>query len=125
MEFPTIVGSGKYIASQKPAAGTLVLDGKMKLYLYTSESEERQNTAKVPNVVGETAAAAIQSLINQDFSVMVDGKSYYDDVTFARVVSQSVTPGTYLTKGSTVELYFDTRDRDDADGWWTQEEVYG
>ncbi len=126
-EFPTIVGAGKYIASQQPAAGTLVLDGKLKLYLYTSESAESGNTAKVPNVTGSTAASAIQSLINAGFNVTVDGKSYYDDVTFAKVVSQSVAPGTPLPKGSIVELYFDSSDEDDIGGWWDYEdgEVYG
>ena len=121
-EFPTIVGSGKYIASQQPAAGTYVLEGKLKLHLYTSLSEERDNTAKVPNVVGSTAAAAIQSLINQGFSVKVDGKSYYEDVTFAKVIGQSVKPGEYITKGSTVVLYFDGIDEDDANGWWTHDD---
>ncbi len=126
-EFPTIVGAGKYIASQQPAAGTLVLDGKLKLYLYTSLSEEKANTAKVPNVTGQTAAAAIQILINRGFNVMVDGKSYYDDVTAAVVVGQSEAPDSVLIKGSVVELYFDSFDADDAGGWWTQDgdKVYG
>jgi stage V sporulation protein D (sporulation-specific penicillin-binding protein) len=125
-EFPTIVGTGKYIASQQPAAGTYVLEGKLKLYLYTSLTDERQNTEKVPSVVGDTAAAAIQILINRGFSVKVDGKSYYDDVKSAKVVAQSVAPGTYLTKGSVIELYFETSDSDDAGDWWThEEEIYG
>ncbi len=125
-EFPTIVGSGKYIASQQPAAGTYVLDGKLKLYLYTSLSEEKANTARVPNVIGSTAASAIQTLINAGFNVAVDGKSYYDAPTFAKVVSQSVAPGSDLIRGTTIELYFDTFDSDDVGNWWTNEdEIYG
>ena len=72
--------------------------------------------------MGSTAAAAIQSLINQGFSVKVDGKSYYEDVTFAKVIGQSVKPGEYITKGSTVVLYFDGIDEDDANGWWTHDD---
>ena len=128
VDFPTIVGTGKYIASQQPAAGTYVVDGKLNLHLYTSLSEERANTAKVPDVKGKTAAAAIQILINRGFNVTVSGKSYYEDVTAAVVTGQSVAPDTELIKGSTVELYFDTFDSDDANGWWTHEgddKVYG
>ena len=127
-EFPEIVGTGSYIASQQPAAGTLVVNnGKLKLYLYTSQSAENTNLAKVPNVVGSTAAASIQSLVNNGFNVMIDGKEYYDDVNFAKVISQSVAPGESLPKGSVIELYFGSSGTDDAGDWWTHEDetVYG
>ncbi len=123
-EFPEIIGDGKYVASQLPAGGTEVLDGKLKLYLYTSKSEENRNTVKVPDVLGDTAAAAIQTLINQGLNVSVIGKNYYDDITFAKVLAQSVQPGTYLPRGSVVELYFGADDDTDVsdEDWWTHED---
>ena len=112
-ELPTIIGGGTNIIAQYPAPGSEVLDGKLKLYLYTSNEAASNNMGKVPDVRGSTAAAAIQNLINQGFNVAVYGANYYKDVTFAKVVSQSVSPGTLMVKGSIVELYFDSYDADD------------
>ena len=119
-ELPEIIGGGEHIIAQYPAAGTKVLDGKLRLYLYTSNEAADTNTAKVPDVTGYTAAAAIQNLINQGFNVAVYGTNYYKDVTFAKVVSQSVEPGTVLVKGSLVKLYFDSYDADD-EAWWPED----
>ena len=80
--------------------------------MYTSKSLENYNQATVPNVVGMTAAAATQTLINRGFNVRIVGASYYNpengiDSKTAVVISQSVDKGTIMTKGSVVTLYFD------------------
>lgn len=122
--FPEIVGSGNIINSQSPAAGELVMNGKLKLYLYAGNGTA--GSVKVPNVVGLKAAAAIQSLINNGFNVVLDGKQYYDDVNSAIVAHQSTQPGEYLPKGSVIELYFADTGEDDVGDWWTHEdEIYG
>lgn len=115
-----IIGDGNVIRYQMPAAGTYVKETGAKIYMYTSKSLENYNQVTVPNVVGMTAAAATQTLINRGFNVKIVGASYYNpsegiDSKTAKVLSQSVEKGTIMTKGSLVILYFD-ESTDDGQG---------
>ena len=85
--------------------------------MFTSKSLESYNQVTVPNVVGMTAAAATQTLINRGFNVRIVGASYYNpsegvDSKTAKVLSQSVAKGTIMTKGSVITLYFDEQSDD-------------
>ena len=77
------------------------------MYLYTSKSLQNESVTAVPNVVGMNAVAAIQTMINRGFNVVVVGSEYYKHSNTATVKSQSVAQGTIMTKGSVITLYFD------------------
>lgn len=110
-----IVGSGRIIHSQNPAAGTYVKDVGSKVILYTDSSLRDGNVETVPRLVGMTAAAANKTLINKGFNVVIVGSSYYKNSTTATVKAQSVEAGTILEKGSVITLYFDSESDSDTE----------
>jgi len=112
-----IIGDGNVVRYQMPAAGTSVKENGAKIYMYTSKSLENYNQVTVPNVVGMTAMAATQTLINRGFNVRIVGASYYNpengmDSKSAKVLSQSAAKGTIMTRGSVITLYFDEQSDD-------------
>lgn len=100
-----IVGSGSVVTSQIPAAGTMVLKSSAKLILYTG-NEEPQNTIKVPDVTGKTAAAANQTLINSGFNIKIEGSKYYHEGGAATVESQFPAAGEMVPAGTVITVNF-------------------
>lgn len=102
------------IRAQMPEAGTTVKKSGSKVILYAYKSLQNDNMVAVPNVVGMTAAAANQTLINKGFNIVIVGAAYYKNTSTATVKSQSAKGGTIMVKGSVVVLYFDGADADDV-----------
>lgn len=108
-----IVGDPEGIVyRQYPESESVIEKKSGKVVLYTSRDAEPQ-TVTVPNVVGMTAAAANQTLINHGFNIRIRGTKNYLSGTGAVVIAQSVAAGENAPKGSVIEVTF--RYLDDAD----------
>ena len=103
------------IYKQYPEAGTVIEKASGKIIFYT-DKETSPDTVTVPDVMGMTAVAANQTLVNAGFNIRILGTKNYLSGTGAVVVAQSVPKGTVLPRGSVVEVTFryldDTNDGD-------------
>ncbi len=100
-----IVGNGETVTSQIPEAGTKVLASGAKLILYTGD-EKPQDTVKVPDLRGKTAAAANQILINSGLNIKIEGSKYYYEGGAATVKSQSAEAGATVPRGTVITVNF-------------------
>jgi len=100
------------VTSQLPAAGSYVERDSAKIVLYIGGAEE-EATVKVPDLVGRTAAAANQILINLGLNVKIEGTPSYLSGTNTIVYSQSVEAGTMVARGTVVTLNFRSMDGDE------------
>ena len=107
-----VVGSGDLIYAQSPEPGTRVEKDGAVLIVYTDRNAE-QKTVKVPDLSGKTAVAASQLLANSNLNIKISGTYNYMSGTAATVYAQSIEPGTEVTIGTTVTVYF--RDENVAD----------
>lgn len=98
-----IVGEGKFVTSQVPAAGTSVEKGSAKVIFYLGDSQP-EKTVTVPNVIGKTANAANSLIINSGFNIKIQGSNNYLSGTGAVVVSQYPAAGEKLKKGDVVTI---------------------
>jgi len=99
LDIVEIVGSGDTITLQVPAAGSKINKENGRLILYTG-SETAELTIKVPDLSGMSAAAANEKLINLGMNVAISGSAG----TGATVVEQSITPGTYVSRGTMITI---------------------
>ena len=101
-----VVGSGNVVSSQLPAAGSYVESGGGTVVLYTGKSEP-ENSVKVPDLMGKTAALANQTLVNLGLNVKIEGTPHYltgnEKIV---VVEQSHAAGSYVPKGTVVTITF-------------------
>ncbi len=96
------VGNGSTVLAQSPAAGTLLYRESGKVILYTTEEKA---LTKVPNLVSKTLAEAIPLLSNEGCNVAIIGVSTQSTVAKeAKVVSQSLPPGSTVTRGTVITL---------------------
>ncbi|MBM6925131.1 penicillin-binding transpeptidase domain-containing protein [Pseudoflavonifractor phocaeensis] len=96
------VGEGDTITGQIPANGASIPGGsQVVVYLGVDVPTDQ---VQVPNVIGLTAEQAQAKLAEVDLYLRVSGASQYGD----NVVSyeQSVTAGTLVDRGSTIEVRF-------------------
>lgn len=93
------------IYKQYPEAGTVVEKNSGVIVFYT-DKEANETTVTVPNLVGMTAAAANQTLIDAGLNIRIQGTKNYLSGTGATAVSQSIEPGTVVPKGTVVEITF-------------------
>ena len=100
-----IIGNGDTVKSQRPSAGTKVERSSAKIYLYT-DTASPEATVTVPDLTGKIAASANATLINLGLNVKIEGTPQYLYGTEVEVYSQSVEPGTKVSKGSVITLYF-------------------
>lgn len=100
-----IVGSGSIVTAQVPEAGSVVLKSGAKLILYTG-GEEPRDTMVVPKLVGKTAAAANQTLINSGFNIKIAGSKFYHEGGSAVVVGQSPAAGEVVPVGTAITVDF-------------------
>ena len=107
-----VVGSGDLIYAQSPEAGTRVEKEGATLIVYTDRNAE-QKTVKVPDLSGKTAVAASQLLANSNLNIKISGAYNYMSGTASTVYAQSIEPGTQVTIGTVVTVYF--RDENVAD----------
>ncbi len=100
-----IIGVGTVVTSQVPSAGSMLSKENGKVILYIGESAPTNNI-KVPNVVGMTASAANQTLINAGLNINIEGTTNYNEGSDAKVVSQFPEGGTIATKGDIISVTF-------------------
>jgi serine/threonine-protein kinase len=89
------------VISQTPTSGTKVDKGS----IVTLTISKGPNTAKVPDVSGQTQAAATAALQAAGFQVQAKQKVTHDQTQNGLVVHQRPAAGTNLKKGRTVVIY--------------------
>ena len=96
-----IIGDGTSVYSQKPAAGSTIFVSDGKIYLYTEEDGEDDNTVTVPNLIEYTARDGRNALVERGLNVNVDGSL---KAAGALVMKQTPKAGTKIPKGSIVTI---------------------
>ena len=99
------------IRRQYPESGTVVEKDSARVLAYTDKQTE-VITAKVPNVVGMTAAAANQVLIDAGLNIRIRGNKSYLSGTDNKVTYQSVPADNLVPIGTVVEIFFGEEDYD-------------
>lgn len=100
-----VIGNGEYVTSQSPVGGTRMEKKNGTILLYTGGAQET-STVKVPNVIGKTAAAANQLLINAGLNIRITGTKSSLDTSGALVITQSPAAGEEVAPGSVIVLTF-------------------
>lgn len=110
-----VVGNGDTVNAQLPASGAYIEKANGKIYLYTDSSlkDDAEYTVEVPDLVGMTAAKANAMLIGRGLNIKIEGTKNYLTGTGAVVYSQSISPGTKVSKGEVVTLTFRYMDADE------------
>ena len=97
------VGDGETVTDQTPLGGAIVPNNaEIILYLGAEESTE---LCFVPNVVGDSAAAANRKLTDAGLIMSVSGATGGSSAS-VRAISQSETPGTEVAAGTVVRVQF-------------------
>lgn len=96
-----IIGDGKEIVMQTPAADSQIKAGGV-IVVYTDEQSKKQ-TATVPNLIGMTMSQANSEAINSGFNIRFSGTTNSSEVNAYR---QSVEAGTEAEIGSVITVYF-------------------
>lgn len=102
-----IIGSGEYVTSQLPAAGTYIEEVSGTIVLYAGASPEENVT--VPDLSGMVATTANQALINLGLNIRIEGADSYLSGTGYKVVAQSVAPGEKVAAGTVITVTFAKR----------------
>lgn len=98
-QYDSSVEAGKVI-SQDPSAGTKAKAGDT-VTIYVSQGTE---SAKVPDVTGKTQQEAQTALGDAGLNLGNVSEDYSDTVAEGSVISQSVSSGQYVDKGTKVNL---------------------
>ncbi|MBQ3210330.1 MAG: PASTA domain-containing protein [Oscillospiraceae bacterium] len=94
------IGSGSTVTDQLPAAGvTLAADTEVIIYLDAQPSQDKES---VPDVSGMSYDQARDTL--SYYGIYIKTTSPVTDAGRQSVISQSVSPGTYVSHGSVVEV---------------------
>ncbi|MBQ9760018.1 MAG: PASTA domain-containing protein [Clostridia bacterium] len=120
LEVEIIGETSGVVKKMYPEGGTTVEKTSGKVILYTTQDETQVETLTVPDLVGMTATAANQTLVNKGFNIRILGTKNYTSGTGAVVVEQSVAAGTQLPRGSVIEVTFRYLGDDD----YNEEEEY-
>lgn len=92
------------VYKQYPEGGTVIEKSAGKLILYT-ERETQPETVTVPDVVGMSAVAANQTLINAGLNIRINGTKNFTG-SGVKVTQQSIPAGTEVPRGSVIEVTF-------------------
>jgi stage V sporulation protein D (sporulation-specific penicillin-binding protein) len=98
-----VIGNGKTVTSQIPAAGEKLTSINGKIYLYTGGATASA-TVKMPDVVNKSVDSAIKQLQSAGLNVLLTGVTNYSKGSGATVILQSPPAGTELPYGSVVTL---------------------
>ncbi|MCD7922950.1 MAG: Stk1 family PASTA domain-containing Ser/Thr kinase [Clostridiales bacterium] len=98
-QYDSTVEAGKVI-SQSPKSGSTATEGDT-VTIYVSQGTE---TTKVPNVMGQSQADATTALGDAGLNVGTVTEEYSDTVSEGLVISQSVSSGSYVDMGTSVDL---------------------
>ena len=93
-----VVGGGATVLAQVPAAGSWVANGG-RIIFYTAE-ETPTNDIEVPNLTNMSGSAATYALNSLGLNIYISGSTENG----AYVNSQSVSPGTMVTRGTVVRV---------------------
>lgn len=103
----TVIGTGDTVVYQLPAKGTVVPEGS-DVILYTEQGYEEDTQTVVPNLVGKPASECNLLLVDSNLNIKVVGSNLsYSNVV---AVSQSIEPGTTVSKGTVVTVTFEKTD---------------
>ena len=97
-----VVGGGDTVVSQVPTKGSTIAKTNGKVILYTDDTNPQDKTVTVPNVLGLTAAAANEKIINAGLNISVHGAQ--NQGSGAVVTSQSETAGSKVPYGTVVAI---------------------
>ena len=97
------VGDGDTVTDQTPAGGAIV-PNNAEIILYFG-AEKSTDKCIVPNVVGDSAAAANQKLVSAGLIMSVSGATDRSSSS-VRAISQSAEPGTEVEAGTVVRVQF-------------------
>lgn len=100
-----IRGDGSYIQKQSPSVGSSMEQSNGKVILYTTK-DTIEKTFTVPDVVGSTAAAANNMIVNSGFNIKIEGTRNYLSGTGAVAVSQYPAAGTVAPEGTVITVTF-------------------
>ncbi len=107
------------IRKQYPEEGTVVEKSASRIVVYTDKSATPASV-NVPNLLGMTAKAANQVLINAGLNIRIEGTKNYLSGTGPEVVSQSIGAGEEVPIGTVVEVTLRYKDEVDYDGEWIE-----
>ena len=96
-----IIGSGNTVLKQTPGGGESFVGLNSKIVLYTSPDSELY--AVIPDVSGMDISNANKKVVNSGLNVRILNPSS-SSASGARVVSQSIPPGTVVEKNTVLEL---------------------
>ena len=99
-----VIGSGEYVTSQLPAAGTYVEKVSGTIVLYAGSTPEQSVT--VPDLSGMVATTANQALVNLNLNIRIEGADSYLSGTGYKVIAQSVAPGEKVAAGTVITVTF-------------------
>ncbi len=95
-----IIGTGDTVTAQIPEAGQTISSDTGLLLLYTGD-ETPQATVSVPDLMGMNAYNANNTAVGVGLNVTFTGST---NGTTATVINQSPAAGTYVTRGTVVEI---------------------
>lgn len=104
-------GGGDTITAQTPSAGIKVTKDGGKVILYTGGNQKK--SATMPNVLGMSAVAASEAILNAGLNIRIEGAKNYRLEQGATVVSASHAAGETLPVGSVITLTFRHMDADE------------
>ncbi|MBQ3593599.1 MAG: PASTA domain-containing protein, partial [Clostridia bacterium] len=96
-----MIGTGTNITAQMPRSGVSLNTGGL-LVLYTDDSAIQR--VSVPDLTGLTVSQATALLNSSTLNIQLNGN--YMDASEAIAISQSVTTGTEVEKGSVITVTF-------------------
>ncbi len=107
------------IRRQYPEPGTVVEKSASRILGYIDAATENE-MVQVPNLVGgdTTALVANQLLINAGLNIRIYGTKNYMSGTGPRVIEQSVAPGTWVPRGTVIEVTFRYEGDSDYESGW-------
>ena len=112
-EYEVIVkGDGDYVTSQIPRGSTTIDRTNKIITLYTGGAKE-ENSVTVPDLVGKTAFAANQMLVNNKLNICIKGTDNYMSGSGAIVIEQSIPAGTKVPYGTVVTVTYRYLDPDE------------
>ena len=107
-----IVGSGRVVKSQSPAAYTKVESQNAKIILYTDDEPEK-TLVTVPDLLGKSAVSANELLANRGLNIRIEGTNNYMSGSGAVAIEQSHVPGSEVERGTVITVTFRNQDADD------------
>ena len=96
-----VIGTGTTVNAQMPRSGSTLNTGGL-LVLYTDDSAIQR--VSVPDLTGLTVSQATSLLNSSTLNIQLNGN--YMDASEAIAISQSVTTGTEVEKGSVITVTF-------------------